>query len=115
MKFTHNKYRAIKTKVDGITFDSKKEANRYSMLKLLQGIGAIEHLELQPEYKVEINGRKICTYRADFRYIDKHAKGPDGQFGAMVVEDVKGVKTPVYRLKKKLVEASFPGTLIKEI
>lgn len=115
MKFTHNKYRAIKTTLDGITFDSKKEANRYAILKLREKTGSISHLELQPQFKVEINGRKICTYRADFQYIDKNVKGVDGQFGAMVVEDVKGVKTPVYRLKKKLVEAYFPGTIITEV
>jgi len=110
----HNKYRAIKTTIDGITFDSKKEANRYAVLKLMEKTGAISHLELQPEYKIEINGRKICTYRADFRYINKSAIGVNGQAGAMVVEDVKGMKTPVYRLKKKLVEVCFPGTIITE-
>jgi len=113
MRF-NNKYKAIKTEVDGIVFDSKKEAARYSVLKMMQKAGQISRLELQPVFKIEINGKKICTYKADFQYIDKNIRGMDGQYGAMVVEDVKGMKTPVYRLKKKLVEASYPGTVITE-
>lgn len=113
MRF-NSKYKAIKTEVDGIVFDSKKEAARYSVLKMMEKAGQISHLELQPQFKVEINGKKICTYKADFQYIDKNIRGMDGQYGAMVVEDVKGMKTPVYRLKKKLVEASYPGTVITE-
>ena len=42
-------------------------------------------------------------------------EGPQGQIGYYIVEDVKGFKTPVYKLKKKLVEACYPGTVIKEI
>lgn len=101
-----NKYRAIKTEVDGIVFDSKAEARRYSELKMLERLGEIQSLELQPAFKVTINGKNICTYKADFAYFTDRER---------VVEDVKGFKTPIYRLKKKLVEASFPGTKITEI
>ncbi len=101
-----HKYNAVKTTVDGITFDSKKEARRYSELKLLEKAGHIRNLELQPKYRCEIDGKLICTYKADFRYFTDERK---------VVEDVKGMKTPIYRLKKKLVEALFPGTTITEI
>jgi Protein of unknown function (DUF1064). len=86
-----NKYKAIKTSVDGIKFDSKKEAARYVQLKLLAKSGAIQSLELQPKYDLMVNGVKCGFYKADFRYYEN---------GACIVEDVKGFKTPVYNLKK---------------
>ena len=101
-----NKYRAVKTEVDGIVFDSKREAARYMELMLLERAGEISHLELQPVYECVVNGKKICTYRADFRYFTKLGN---------IVEDVKGVKTPIYRLKKKLVEALYAGVTILEV
>jgi hypothetical protein len=110
-----NKYKAIRTEVDGIMFHSKKEAKRYSELKLLEKAGEISQLELQPKFIIEIEGIKICNYIADFRYIDKKAQGNNGQMGTTVVEDVKGVLTPVYRLKKKLVEALYPYVKIREL
>lgn len=58
--------------------------------------GEIEDLELQVVYKMEVNGMLVCKYLADFRY---------RQNGEVVVEDVKGVSTPVYLLKKKLMKA----------
>jgi hypothetical protein len=99
-----NKYRAKPTTVDGIRFASRKESVRYLELKKLQGIGAVKDLELQPAFPIFVNEKKICTYRADFRYVSN---------GESVVEDVKGMKTPVYRLKKKLVEA-FYGIEVRE-
>ncbi len=93
-----NKYKAIRTVVDGITFDSKLEAARYQDLRLQEESGEIKRLTLQPSFPIEICGKKICTYRADFAYI---------RDGEGVVEDVKGFKTPVYRLKKKLVSAIY--------
>jgi hypothetical protein len=100
-----NKYRAVRTIVDGITFASKAEARRYSELKILEKAGDIKELELQPSYPININDNHICTYRADFRYVDSG--------GVRVVEDVKGMKTPVYKLKKKLMQAF--GVTITEI
>ena len=91
-----NKYRAIKTIVDDITFDSKKEAKRYSQLKLMLRAGAISDLKLQPRFDLIVNGVKCGFYKADFDYIEN---------GKRVIEDVKGMKTPVYNLKKKLVKA----------
>ena len=102
-----NKFNAHKTEVDGIMFDSKKEAKRYSELKLLEKAGQIHNLELQPKFECIVKEKKICTYRADFSYFDKFQRGVLGQEGTMVVEDVKGFITPVYRLKKKLVEVLF--------
>jgi hypothetical protein len=99
-----HKYHAIPTEIDGIRFDSKSEAIRYQELKLLERAGEISNLELQPKYSIDINGKHICNYVADFRYLDR---------GVLVVEDVKGMKTPVYRLKKKMVEAAY-GIVITE-
>ena len=94
------KYKNVKTTVDGITFDSRKEAARYCNLKLLQKAGEISELELQPRYPLTVNGVIVATYIADFRYVKKG-------FINYTVEDVKGVKTPVYRLKKKLMKAIY--------
>ncbi len=101
-----NKFRAVKTVVDGATFASKAEARRYNELRLMERAGDISRLELQPKFPVHINGVLVCTYIADFAYFTSSQR---------VVEDVKGVKTPVYRLKKKLVEAVYPGVTIVEV
>ncbi len=93
-----NKYKAIKTVVDGITFDSKKEASRYGQLKLLVRAGTISELKLQPRFDLIINDCKCGFYKADFDYIEN---------GKRVIEDVKGMKTPVYNLKKKLIKAIY--------
>ena len=104
-----NKYNAKKTVVDGITFDSMKEANRYCQLLLMLKTGIISELETQPRYDIIHNGVKVCFYKADFRYM---------QDGAIVVEDVKGCKKgaaySMFRLKKKLVKA-FHGVEVIEI
>ncbi len=100
-----HKYNAKKTVVDGITFDSAAEAKRYGELKLLERMGQITFLELQPKYPCIVDGKTVCTWRGDFRY---------WQNQRMVVEDVKGVRTPLYKLKKKLVEALY-GFEIQEV
>ena len=96
-----SKYLNRKTVVDGVTFDSAAEARRYGELKLLERAGQITGLELQPSFRLVVNNCLICTYKADFRYVTDtpHVRG------LVVVEDVKGMKTPVYRLKKKLMLA----------
>jgi len=93
-----SKYNAVKSVVDGIKFDSKKEARRYSQLKLMEKSGVISELSLQPRFDLIVNGKKCGFYKADFRYIEN---------GKEVIEDVKGMLTPVYRLKKKLVKAIY--------
>jgi len=105
-----SKYGAVKTTVHGRTFDSKAEARRY--LELLARHIVIRNLELQPRFPLKgADGSIIGVYVADFRYQEsKHHHGPDGEFDAWtedIVEDVKGVLTPVYRLKKKLFEAQY--------
>ena len=83
--------------VDGILFASKRESKRYCELRMLLRAGIITDLELQKKYEFRVNGVKICTYIADFVYLD--------QSGREVVEDVKGCKTAMYRLKAKLMIA----------
>ena len=107
-----NKYHNIKTEIDGITFASKAEARRYQELKLMERAGVIGELELQPSFALVVNGTKICRYVADFKYLDKE-KSTNAE-DCRVVEDVKGVKTPAYRLKKKLMKA-IHGIEVQEI
>ena len=95
-----SKYNAKKTEVDGFVFDSKKEAARYQQLVLMERAGEIAELQCQPKFPIYVNDIKVCTYIADFRYLDI-AKN------AYIVEDVKGIKTSIYRLKKKLMKACY--------
>lgn len=102
-KSSKNKYGAKKTAVNGITFDSKKEAKRYQELLLLQDSGAITHLRRQVKYVLipsqkDENGKVIereCSYIADFVYHDFLSN-------EVVVEDTKGFRTADYKIKKKL-------------
>jgi len=103
-----HKYRAKPTTIDGIRFASKKESERYALLKTWEKDGAIRDLELQPTFPIYINNKKVCLYVADFSY-------RDAETGHKHVEDVKGYKTDVYRLKKRLVEAYFPHVRIEEV
>lgn len=102
------KYKAKKVVIDGILFDSKAEAARYGQLRLLERAGEIRNLEIHPKFPITINGEKVCTYVADFAYFTANER---------VVEDVKSkpTKTPVYRLKRKLVTALYPGVEIIEV
>lgn len=99
------KYGNKKTIVDGIKFDSKREAQRYGALQLMLKAGLISNLRLQVPYQITVNGMKVCKYVADFVYEDK---------GVEIVEDVKGMKTPIYNLKKKLMKAVF-GVVVSEV
>ena len=94
----YSKYRNVKTVVDGITFHSKREANRYLELKLLVKAKEISNLELQPKFPCVVNGILVCNYLADFRYTDL-------KNGLLVIEDTKGMKTALYKLKRKLMLA----------
>lgn len=100
-----SKYNNKKTIVDNIKFDSKAEANRYIELKLLEKSAKISDLELQPKFELQekyINnkGEKIraITYKADFRYLEGNK---------IVVEDVKGVETKEFKIKRKLFENKY--------
>lgn len=107
-----SKYHAKKTVVDGITFDSKKEARRWQELKLLERAGSINDLkrqvryELIPAFDVGDKHYRPTSYVADFVYTDTKS-------GTEVVEDVKGVRTDVYRLKAKMFAHRY-GVSIRE-
>jgi hypothetical protein len=109
-----NKYGAKKTELDGIRFDSKREANRYAELKLMERAKEISHLERQHRFTLigeqkDEDGKIIerpVTYVADFVYRDKE--------GHTVVEDAKGVKTEVYKIKRKLMLMIY-GVRIREV
>lgn len=123
-----SKYGNRKTVVDGITFDSKKEANRFRELQLLERAGKITALQRQVKYVLIPTQRefsneiykkgahqghfkpgkvleKECSYVADFAYI---------QDGAYVVEDTKGVRTDAYKIKRKLMLERY-GIQIREV
>lgn len=98
------KYRAVKTEcAAGHLHDSKIEARRCDDLHALAAAGRITRLEQQPRFDVRINGDLVCKYIADFAWQQDDLK---------VVEDVKGMVTPIFNLKKKLVEATHPGVVI---
>ena len=103
----YNKYRNQKTRVDGILFDSKKEANRYCELKMLCNAGIVKNLELQPKFKlcdsVVWNSRKYSAkyYIADFKYIVCET-------GITVVEDCKGAVAQLYALKRHIFISKYP-------
>lgn len=103
----NHKYRAQRTICQqGHSHPSKAEAKRCDELHLLQRAGQIHRLEREPSFPVSINGIKVFTYKADFSYFTDSER---------VIEDVKGMVTPVYRLKKKAVEAFYPGVKIVEV
>jgi hypothetical protein len=103
------KYGAEPTEVDGITFASRREANRYVALKIEQAAGVVTDLELQPQFPLSVitlDGTKVIIgrYIADFRY---------RRNGVLVVEDAKGMKTDLYRWKRKHVEAEHGITVLE--
>ena len=103
------RFPAKRTAVDGITFDSKREAKRYGELKLAERAGEILKLRLQPQFYAYINDQPYCRFTADFGY---HVAAT----GAEIIEDVKSSgtrKDPAYRLRKKAVEL-FHGIQIVE-
>ena len=123
---TMNKYQAIKTTIDGIEFDSRKEARRYQELKLMERAGAIQDLKNQVKYilipaqyetyeRYGKNGQRLkdgqrllekeCSYIADFVYTEN---------GKEIVEDTKGFKTKEYILKRKLMLYTH-GIRIREV
>lgn len=119
----YGKYGNKKTTVDGITFDSQKEAKRYKELSLMERAGMIRDLQRQVKYvlipaqrepdtigkKGGVHKGKLiereCTYVADFVYIEN---------GQTVVEDAKGVQTTEYVIKRKMM-LYFHGIRIKEV
>lgn len=119
IKFTKgNKYSAEKTEIDGHKFDSRKEAQRYAELRLLEKVGEISELKTQVKYvlipkqkRSDGKTERECYYLADFVY---------QQNGATVVEDVKGYRDPAsaayakYTIKRKLMLERY-GIEVREI
>lgn len=110
MSWSTGKYHARKTTVDDIVFDSRKEADRYLVLKGMEEDGLIEDLRRQVRYELipafDVDGKhyRPVYYVADFVYVED---------GEDVVEDVKGMRTDVYKLKSKLFARRY-GMNIKE-
>lgn len=100
------KYRNQKTTVDGIVFDSKREAEYYGKLKLLLKSGDVLSFERQVIYPFELNGVKIGSYKSDFDVVWKTS--------GLKVTDCKGFATDLYKWKKKMMLA-FYGITIKEV
>lgn len=94
-----HKFRAIATEVDNIKFSSKKEAKRYLELKLLVKAGEILFFLRQVPFHLPGEVKYVC----DFMIFWKD--------GTVTIEDVKGMKTPMYILKKKQVESLYPITI----
>ena len=95
------KYGNKKVTVQGIKFDSKWESERYLYIKSLERAGRVRNLELQVRFNLLVNDQKICAYIADFRYEKENANGD----WETIIEDAKGVETPEFKLKKKLMKA----------
>ena len=102
------KYNNTKVRVDGRLFDSKAEAARWQELQMLERAGEITELERQVEYELipKQKGERAVKYIADFRYIDHDGK--------TVVEDTKGVRTPVWIIKRKLM-LRVHGIRVREV
>ena len=114
MSYNWTKYNNKKITVDGQIFDSKKEANRYKELRLLEKAGEIHDLRMQvkftliPAQRDEATGTVVereCSYKADFVYEED---------GKTVVEDVKGFRTKEYIIKRKLMLYQY-GIRIREV
>lgn len=108
-KETKNKYNAIKQELDNLTFASQKEAQRYAELKIMEQAGEIEGMQTQVPFTLipkSAYGREI-RYVADFVYVRN---------GEKIIEDTKSTatKTPVYRLKKRLLAEKY-GIIIQEV
>jgi hypothetical protein len=91
-----SKYRAVKVEIDGVVFDSKKEGRRYQVLKAELDAGLISNMRVHVSFDLKIGDVLICRYEADFVYF---------RDGLRVVEDTKGMRTEVYKLKRKLMKA----------
>lgn len=107
------KYHNKKVIIDGIAFDSKKEANYYCELKILKMAGKVKDFELQvpfelqPKFKYDGKTTRAIKYIADFvvKYADGHVE----------VVDVKGMRLDVYKLKRKLLLYKYPEIIFKEV
>jgi hypothetical protein len=108
-----SKYHNIRTVVDGISFMSKKEAQRYCELKIALAGGVIVDLELQPVFElqesfIDKDNKKIRSiiYRADFRFIETETN-------LTIIEDTKGYFTEIFKIKEKLFKKKYPKLILR--
>ena len=98
-----NKYHNKKNAVGGKMFDSKKEAERYKVLKMLENANIISNLSRQVPFELipKQKNERAVKYIADFMYVETAT-------GKIIVEDVKGYRTDVYKIKRKLFKWRYP-------
>lgn len=96
-----NKFGAIKTVFDGVTYDSKLEASFAAMVDILYKTGEVVKIERQYKIPMVVNGKLVCRHEVDFKLTWKN--------GAVSYEEVKGKETAVYKLKKHLLDALYPN------
>lgn len=104
---SRSKYNARAVEADGHRFDSQMEYRRYGELRLLEQAGAITALRVHEKWPLVVNGVrcvKLGHYESDFTFVEN---------GQLVVEDVKGYLTPMYRLKKKLMLALYDIEIVE--
>ena len=106
-----SKYHNVPAEIDGVRFPSQREAKRYADLKLMERAGQIRKLQPQFSFSLVVNGQHICEYVADFMYMRIESGAERGE--EMIVEDAKGVRTPEYKLKKKLMKACLGIEIIE--
>lgn len=126
-KYKNTKAERIMQNGQTYVFDSQKEAKRYDELAMLLKLGKIRKLRLQEQFTlqesyIDENGDRVraIKYVADFTYEAKHCivlktvDGTEAYAWKKVVEDVKGVRTDKYKLKKKMMQERF-GIVIQEV
>ena len=112
IEIPRNKYHAKVTEIDGIRFDSQAEARRYVALKSMERSGEIIGLKIHPRYILQSpfirDGRREreITYEGDFSYVKDNR---------LVVEDVKGLKTDLYKVKRKMFMYRYPDIKFIEV
>lgn len=109
-----HKYGAKHAVIDGHRFDSQAEAKRYAELRLMEREGLLHSIRLQPRFVLQESFKdtsgaryRAIEYRADFQYTETS--------GRVIVEDVKGVDTPVWKLKEKLFRKRYPQVELRVV
>lgn len=101
MRRIYHKFNAIRTVSDGIKFASKREARRYEELKLMQKAGEVVFFLRQIPFYLPGNIKYVCDFQVFFKD------------GTVRFEDVKGMRTPQYKAKKRMVEALYPVEIVE--
>ena len=106
------KYGNRKVTVDGYVFDSALEAKRHRQLVLLERAGEIKDLRLQVPFELQEAFRKNGQYYRSIRYVADFVYY-DNRLKQTIVEDTKGMKTEVFKMKQKMFELKYPDLTIK--